>query len=326
MTIEEKIRERQINLNNNWPKITDVETEAMNYVRERLADKGLKQILSTVKMDKTTAFAALASDKQLAKIFSSFLDVYDSLPYHPDLAFDAAWRSLEYSIRVYADRAWGYKEDKPLHDIFQKISSEVVESLINKEADLKDTFEYLVSNTSISAARYTIVRLFYAKQLSVAPQIKFVRERVEKVLPKDMLEAIEKVYMDGEGRMNARNVKDVARRLIRLLNGQDIQIGDTSYKPIPLCDRIELLISGILYTSRCERFHGDIYSPLKSSKTTLLTYYEYYFLALASMLFFWVAFYKLIERNGNDQCVKFSNLKESVITTIDRMNDILSNK
>lgn len=326
MTIEEKIRERQINLNNNWPKITDVETEAMNYVRERLADKGLKQILSTVKMDKTTAFAALASDKQLAKIFSSFLDVYDSLPYHPDLAFDAAWRSLEYSIRVYADRAWRYKEDKPLHDIFPKISSEVVESLINKEADLKDAFEYLVSNTSISAARYTIVRLFYAKQLSEAPQIKFVRERVEKVLPKDMLEAIEKVYMDGEGRMNARNVKDVARRLIRLLNGQDIQIGDTSYKPIPLCDRIELLISGILYTSRCERFHGDIYSPLKSSKTTLLTYYEYYFLALASMLFFWVAFYKLIERNGNDQCVKFSNLKESVITTIDRMNDILSNK
>lgn len=48
-------------------------------------------------MDKTTAFAALASDKQLAKIFSSFLDAYDSLPYHPDLAFDAAWRSLEYS-------------------------------------------------------------------------------------------------------------------------------------------------------------------------------------------------------------------------------------
>ena len=195
-----------------------------------------------------------------------------------------------------------------------------------EEADLQDTFEYLVSNTSISAVRYTIVRLFYAKQLSVAPQIKFVRERVEKVLPKGMREAIEKVYMDGEGRMNASNVKDVARRLIRLLNGQDIQIGDTSYKPIPLCDRIELLISGILYTSRCERFQGDIYSPLKSSKTTLLTYYEYYFLALASMLFFWVAFYKLIERNGNDQCVKFSNLKESVITTIDRMNDILSNK
>lgn len=70
----------------------------MNYVRERLADKGLKLILSTVKMDKTTAFAALASDKQLAKIFSSFLDVYYSLPYHLDLEFDAAWRSLENSI------------------------------------------------------------------------------------------------------------------------------------------------------------------------------------------------------------------------------------
>lgn len=326
MTIEEIIRERQITLNNNWPVITDVETEAMNYVRKRLTDRGLKQILTSVKIDKTTAFTTLGTDKQLAKLFSSFLDVYDSLPYHPDLAFDAAWRSLEYSIRVYADRAWGYKEDKPLHDIFPKISSEVVESLINKEADLKDTFEYLVRNTSISAARYTTVRLFYAKQLSVAPQIKFVHERVEKVLPKDMLEAIKMVYTDEDGRMNTKNVKDVARRLIRLLNGQDIQVGVTSYKPIPLCNRIELLISGILYTSRCERFHGDIYSPLKSSKTTLLTYYNYYFLTLTSMLFFWVIFYKLIERNGNDQCIKFSNLKESVITTINRMNDILSNK
>lgn len=285
MTIDEVILGRQITLNNNWPEITDIETEAMNYVRERLADRGLKQILATVKVDKTTAFAALVSDKQLAKIFSSFLDVYDSLPYHPDLAFDAAWRSLEYTIRVYADRAWGYKEDKPLHDIFRKISSEVVESLINKEADLKDTFEYLVSNTSISAARYTTVRLFYAKQLSVAPQIKFVRERIEKVLSKDMLEVIKKVYMDEEGRMDTKNVIDVARRLVRLLNGQDIQIGETSYKPIPLCDRIELLISGILYTSRCERFHGDIYMPLKSSKTTLLTYYDYYFLTLTSMFF-----------------------------------------
>ena len=93
MTIEEVILERQITLNNNWPEITDVEIEAMNYVRERLADRGLKQILTTVKIDKTTAFAALVSDKQLAKIFSSFLDVYDSLPYHPDLAFDAAWRN-----------------------------------------------------------------------------------------------------------------------------------------------------------------------------------------------------------------------------------------
>lgn len=326
MTIDEVIRNRQVILNNNWPEVLDVETEALNHVKVRLEEKGLKQIMCSVKVNKDAALVALDSDKQLAKVFSSFLDVYDYLPYHPDLAFDAAWRSLEYSIRVYADKAWGYKEDKPLQDIFPKFCKDVIEAFINKESDLKDAFNYLVSNTSISAARYATVRMFYAKQLSVAPQVRFVRDRIESVLSRDMLDSIKEFYTDEEGEMDTRHMIDVAIRLIRLLNGQDIQVGEIKYKSIPLCNRIELLISGILYTSRCERFHGDIYSPLKSSKTKLLTYYEYYFLTMATILFFWVTFYKLIERNGCDQCVDFKELKVSVITTIDRMNDILSNK
>lgn len=326
MTIDEVIRNRQVILNNSWPEVLDVETEALYHVKGRLEDKGLKQIMCSVKLNKEAALVALASDKQLAKIFSSFLDVYDSLPYHPDLAFDAAWRSLEYSIRVYADSAWGYKEDKPLHDIFPKFSKDVVEALINKESDLKDAFDYLVGNTSISAARYSTARMFYAKPLSVAPQVRFVCNRIESVLSKDMLDSIKDFYTDEDGEMDTRRMLDVAIRLIRLISGQDIQVGEKTYKPIPLCNRIELLISGILYTSRCERFHGDIYSPLKSSKTTLRTYYEYYFLTLATILFFWVTFYKLIERSGCDQCIDFKELKVSVITTIDRMNEILSNK
>ena len=326
MTIDEVILNRQVVLNNSWPEVLDVETEALNHVRGRLEEKGLKQIMCSVKVNKEAALVALDSDRQLAKIFSSFLDVYDTLPYHPDLAFDAAWRSLEYSIRVYADRAWGYKEDKPLHEVFPKFCKDVVEALINKDADLKDAFDHLVGNTSISAARYATARMFYAKPLSVAPQIRFVRDRIESVLTKDMLETIKEVYTDEKGEMDTRRMLDVARRLIRLLNGQDIQVGEKTYKPIPLYDRTELLISGILYTSRCERFHGDIYSPLKSSKTKLPTYYEYYYLTLATILFFWVTFYKLIERNGCDQCVDFKELKVSVSTTIDRMNDILSNK
>lgn len=326
MTIDEVIRNRQVVLNNSWPEVLDVETEALNHVKGRFEEKGLKQIMCSVKLNKEAALVALASDKQLAKIFSSFLDVYDSLPYHPDLAFDAAWRSFEYSIRVYVDSAWGYKEDKPLHDIFPKFSKDVVEALINKESDLKDAFDNLVGNISISAARYATARMFYAKPLSVAPQVRFVRDRIESVLSKDMLDSIKEFYTDEDGEMDTRRMLDVAIRLIRLISGQDIQVGEKSYKPIPLCNRIELLISGILYTSRCERFHGDIYSPLKSSKTTLRTYYEYYFLTLATILFFWVTFYKLIERSGCDQCIDFKELKVSVITTIDRMNEILSNK
>lgn len=88
--------------------------------------------------------------------------------------------------------------------------------------------------------------------------------------------------------------------------------------------RIELLISVVLYSSRCERFHGDIYSPFKSSKAKLITYYEYYYLTLCSLFFFWVLMYKLVEREeALPQFVNFEEIENSVRHTIANMLKIL---
>lgn len=328
MTITEVILTRQIELNNNWPEIIDVETEALNHIRERLSEIGVSQIMAPVKINSEAAFNTLSKDKQLAKIFSAFLDTYDMLPLHPDWAFDAVWRTLEYSIRLYANRAWGYTKDKPLDDIFAKISAEVVAAIVAKETALERAFTNLLSNTSISAAQYMTYRIFFEKQLSVAPQLEFVKARTESIVQKELLADLRSYYSDGNANMDTAAVRDVARRLIRLFQGLDVQVGNNTYKPMPFKDRIEMLLSIMLYTSRCERFHGDIYSPFKSSKTKLTTYYEYYFLTLCSIIVFWILFYKLIERGGQEltQCVDFNNLESAINISIERMNTVLSNK
>lgn len=328
MTIQEVILTRQIGLNNNWPEVMDVETEALNYVRKRMNEMGISQIMASVRVDSDAAFSTLSKDKQLAKVFSAFLDTYDMLPLHPDWAFDAVWRTLEYSIRLYANRAWGYANDKALDDIYGKFSTEVVAAIVNKEPALQRAFTNLLENTSISAAQYMTYRIFFEKQLSVAPQFEFVKARTKSIIQKELLADLRSHYSDENGNMDAASVRDVARRVIRLFQGLDIQVGDNNYKPMPFNNRIEMLLSVLLYTSRCERFHGDIYSPFKSSKTKLTTYYEYYFLTLCSIVVFWILFYKLIEREGKEliQCVDFNNIETAINTSIERMNAILSNK
>lgn len=328
MTIQEVILTRQIELNNNWPEVVDVETEALNYVRERMKEMGVSQIMVPVRVKSDAAFSTLSKDKQLAKVFSAYLDSYDMLPFHPDLAFDAIWRTLEYSIRLYANRAWGYAKDKALDDIYAKFSTEVVSAIVNKELALQRAFANLLENTSISAAQYMTYRIFFEKQLSVAPQFEFVKARTELIIQKELLIDLRSHYSDENGNMDTASVRDVARRLIRLFQGRDVRVGDNTYRAMAFNDRIEMLLSVMLYTSRCERFHGDIYSPFKSSKTKLTTYYEYYFLTLCSLIVFWILFYKLIEResNGLAQCVDFNNLESAINTSIERMNAILSNK
>lgn len=325
MTIDEVILSRQIDMNNGWNKeVPCVETEALMLFKDRI---GNEQILYPMVIDKEKTFFSLQKDKHLAKIFSSVLDVYDTLPYHPDLAFDAAWRSLEYLLKYYAKKAWNSPADSKFDSLFTRFSNEVFASLIKSEQCLKDSFSILMENVSLSALKYMTVRLYFCKELSVAPQIRFVNDRAVSILGKNMIDTFLSEYGDCSGGLDTPGVRKIARRFGRLLCGDDVSIGAQTFKPIPLEDRIELLLSVVLYSSRCERFHGDIYSPLKSSKTRLTTYYEYYYLTLSSLFFFWVQMYKLIDREDDlEQFIDLKCIESSVISTINQMKTILKNE
>ena len=76
MTKEEVILTKQIDMNNNWDSVKEVETEAFCLFRERLGDN---QLLAPAKIDSAKAFETLKTDKHLSKIFSSMLDVYNKI-------------------------------------------------------------------------------------------------------------------------------------------------------------------------------------------------------------------------------------------------------
>lgn len=321
MTKEEVILTKQIAMNNNWDSIKEVETEAFCLFRERLGDN---QLLVPVKIDSDNAFETFKTDKHLSKIFSSMLDVYNQLPYHPDMAFDAAWRCLEYEMKLYAQRAWGARADMKLDVFFSRISKEVFESLINSDPHLQNAYNSLICNVSLSALKYMALRLYFRKDLSVAPQMAFVRGRANSILGEELLSALFDAYKNDDGLLDAKGVNDIARRFDRILQGLDVNAGDKTFNAISFDKRIELLISVVLYSSRCERFHGDIYSPFKSSKAKLTTYYEYYFLTLCCLFFFWLQLYKLVERGDSLlQFVNFGEIETSVCSTIENMLKIL---
>ena len=83
--------------------------------------------------------------------------------------------------------------------------------------------------------------------------------------------------------------KDVTERLLQIIiNGNPVKIVEHPYKALSLQERITFILSGILYSSRCERFLGDFFSPLKSDSSTWGTYYGQYWLLTVSYMFFWM--------------------------------------
>lgn len=327
MTIEEKILERQIGFNNRWPEEQEVTTEAYSLLLQRMEAHGLDQLLVTVPVQSDAAFASLSKDKELAKLFSAYLDLFHVLPLHPDLAFDMIWRSLEYAIKLYAKRAWSYGADKGIVDCFKKVADEVVGSKCMKEASLMEAFNALFGEMSVSLTNYLVSRLFYTKPLSVAPQIALVRERAMEILSEALLDEIQQAYMLPDGSMDTKGIRDIGRRFARLVRGDDFEFGGHLHDALDFPTRVRFMLSVVLYTSRCERFHGDVYSPFKSSISSLNRYYEYYYLTLSSMLFFWCMMEKLVEREKKlTSFVDFGVVKGAVVESLRRMNLVLKNK
>lgn len=327
MNIEEIILKRQIDFNNNWPTEKEVNSEALHLFLKRMDGNKLNQLLVPVIVKENEAFATFTRDKELAKIFSAYLDVFHFLPLHPDLAFDNIWRTLEYTIKLYAKRAWNYGADKGVADCFRRVATEVVEPMVNKEESLEKAYAALFNNMSVSLSNYVTDRLLYSKQLSVAPQIALVQERAEQILPKGLLDTIKQAYSKKDGNMDTKDIRDIGRRFARLIKGKDFEFGGNKYNSIGFADRVHFLLSVVLYTSRCERFHGDIYSPFKSSISSLNRYYAYYYLTLASLLIFWTIINKIVERDKNlVQFIEWGLVKKSVEETLQRMNNVLTNK
>lgn len=325
MDIQEVILRKQIDFNNEWPKIISLSIEATQVFENRLRENKLEQLLEPIKLDKDKALAYFMEHKDISKIFSSILDSFDMLPMHPDFAFDVVWRALEISLKYLSLKSWSYSTDKGFDQILKKGCEDVIAPYCNNEEDVRKMFEMLFSNVSLASLRYLVARLFFKMELSVSPQIAYVRGRAEQLLGKDVLGAIHNKYVDSTGDLNAANQHKAACLIRLILQGRDVDINGVKLKSLDLSKRVEFYVSCVLYSSRCERFHGDHYSPLKSSLADLGTYYEYYYFLIFSYAL-WGLFMNKIQTvlsspNVFDICAIYNSLK----TSLDKLN-VLPNK
>lgn len=277
MDIQEITLESLIEYNNEWPEC-ELKLQSTIDFENRLKDKKIKQLLVPMQLDKEKALNLFGTHKDIAKIFSMSLDALDVLPLHPDIAFDVIWRTLEITLKYLSIKSWSYEANRAFGDVLKKGCDDVLTPYCVSDEKISNMFEYLLGKTSLISLRYLVARLYFKMDLSVSPQVTFVRERANDLLGEEIIQAIKDKYVNKDGRMDADNQRKAARLFLLILKGAEVDVNGYKMKPLDLPKRIEFYTSCVVYSSRCERFHGDYYSPLKSSLTDMGTYYEYYYL------------------------------------------------
>lgn len=211
---------------------------------------------------------AYSDDLRYNTQISFLLEAFDALPWRPDIAFDSVWKVLERDVKIWLGQqnitaALGHLSAD------WRISCSVTEALL---ADIPSQtcgylFKRLITQEPAESSRRARKRLLQSYGAG-------------DVLPSK----IETFLALVEKRYDAPDT-DTARRgamlLRRALNGETLDIAGTRIS-LPLPARIRILLCGLLYTVRNERYHGESFSPFYSSAASIKTYTHPHYLFLAA--------------------------------------------
>lgn len=261
---------KRIDYNNNWPDEI-IKFSAQQDFEKLLNDKGIKNIFRPIKLP-------LIEEYHFQRLLSFKIDIYEQLPYRPDLAFDLAWRTFEaYCSFLSRNNNW---EISKTWKILNKISEDILNNHYNQNENLASAFINLTKSIPLQATEFLIKRLFENTSSSIRSQQVQIIERTKDCLGNDLYNAIKTKYGD----LTPENQRKAGMLLQIILSGQRVEINNKNYQLSKL-EIAKLLINGIMYTYRNERFHGDSFSPFKSSKTQIKTFAHSYY-SLITVYFF----------------------------------------
>lgn len=322
----------RIKYNNSWPAEKWI-SPLQEALQTNMKKAGLDQIFCPLALEEDKAVDVLFEDAELNRIISTQLDLYDELPLRPDAAFDVAWRALEivihFYLKLYYPKALlGANENIPA-SVEQKISrmtNSVFEQQLNKCQPLRDVFKRLLNDgVSESAFHYIVARMFLPGELQVRTQWSQVSARCKEILGSGLFDEYRHKYVKDET-MDPDSHRRAERLLMLILKGEKKIVLEHEFDALPLQKRITFVLSGILYSSRCERFHGDFFSPLKSDRSTLGTYYGQYWLLTVSYMFFWITVHQYLEKKDVEPFFTLEALAESIGKTIDAATAVMIKK
>jgi hypothetical protein len=264
-----KLRKKRVQYINNWR----IEAKQLSSIFP--AEQALIEKVNATQGNIFNPVRFSYSENDRYHYYLNFLiESLELLPLKVDLAFDTCWKGFE-SLMFEKNRNW-----KKAHEALSSFAVDYE----NKECALYrggDTaIAQLMSLMPVQTCEY-----FSQKLLKSYPneETKKITDRLgwknnnAKFL--SLLPEIAQKY-------NAPNVslsdyRKSAMLLRKIFKGERIKVGSFEDN-FSLSERFSLLILGVLYTFRNDRFHGNMHPPFKSSVATLQTYSHAHFCFLAT--------------------------------------------
>ncbi|MET9196519.1 hypothetical protein ABZX60_24885 [Streptomyces olivaceus] len=204
---------------------------------------------------------------------SFLLEAFDALPQRPDIAFDSVWKVLEKTAGAW----WPPRPERRVN---------ITDALGRLSADPRlsgSVTDALLSDVPSQTCGYLFKRLIAREP---AEGSRRARTRLSNGYGAgDILPAEIKAFLDLVEKKYAAPDTDTARRgaalLRRALTGEILDIEGTR-TGLSLPARLRILLCGLLYTARNERYHGESFSPFYSSTASIKTYTHPHYLFLTS--------------------------------------------
>lgn len=279
---ERAMAEARVRFNNEWQGGGQWLADCHDVVQKIMNDKGLQTLFVPVKIGDNMIEASLKNDV-INRNFSALLDIFDILPWHPEIGFEIAWREFEVLMKAYNRLVWkDLKSDGSLNmdmrHLTKKVSDLFVSSLCVHDPELDKLLIRMMAEAPLSMYKFAVLRLFRDFELSVDPQLEYTSDRAKDFLDHQLYDDINsKYHLDAANKPDDDTLRRAAMLLRLIVTGErKISIEGHTYNVLNLQSRIGFFISCVLYTARCERFHGDYFSPFKGAMSTKGTFCAYY--------------------------------------------------
>ena len=273
-------QDQRIAAHNNWP--TKEEFKAERDFLEHLTAKGASAPVKTFNL-------GLDDDPTYQICVGHFVDGLEALPYRPDYFFDHCFKVIDESARPLFNK-------QGIKGIVQGLAGKL---LTNSDQDWKAIIDALGSSIPLMTCRYLAKRMLLVHG-SADAQDRLLSARIEKCFRKAVYdEFFAKFGTDTTGMRvtptSDKAIEKAASFLKLYLSGKPASktrgsgfalLDLNNQKNVPTHhQRIEFLLSILLFTMRNERTHGGVLSAFRTNKGALERYESYYFAMLCAYIF-----------------------------------------
>lgn len=290
--ISEKFRKLRIERVNNWkPNLKEenydylfpIERDFLTRINNTLTNNGL-QIFIPLKYP-------YELDREYHIYISYLIEALDVLPLKMDLSFDFSWKGLELYMGKAYENHTGQKINN-LSDLIKYSRSNYWSDIITNNVNILNSINRFFELMPSQSYEYLGKRMFEEYTI-LTPRSNQLYKRIAMTngnIDSKIDNLLKDTYTKYGNPENGDKTRKVGRLIYRLLTSNNISLPKFDNKvefnqySLNNIERIDLVVNGLLYTYRNERFHGNTFSPFKSSKASLQTYSH------AHYLFLWTYF------------------------------------